>query len=65
MFVSGVTLFDASTCEAVDVTVNRQKLVELFDQSDNLRTNAAILHYAVLQARDVALVREVSCRLEM
>ena len=57
--ILGVSLFDASTHQGVKLTVDPAFLVQLFRECSYLSTRAAIMQYATLQARNLALMKEV------
>ena len=58
-FCAGTCYFDLSLGEAFHCTVSEVEVVQLFESCQDLRTKVAILHYAVVETRNLALTKKV------
>jgi hypothetical protein len=56
----GAVLFDPLTLQAYRIVVDRDQTVKLFGEAKSFTQRLAILHYAILHARDIHMVKQVS-----
>ena len=59
VYSSGTCYFDLSLGEAFHCTVSEVEVVQLFESCQDLRTKVAILHYAVVETRNLALTKKL------
>ncbi|XP_064633474.1 protein pigeon-like [Lineus longissimus] len=57
--IPGTILFDPLSLQAQKVVVDRDKTVKMFEEAKSFTQRLAILHYAVLHARDINMVKRL------
>ena len=63
--ILGTGVFDAGALKGFKITIDKEGLIEMFQSTTSSTMRLAIMHYATVHCRDLAMIKRVSIKFSL